>query len=345
MNQPNPIVSMNWLLARMYEPDLVIADCRFALGKPESGREAYEAAHVPGAVYLDLEQDLSAPVGEHGGRHPLPQPAALEAALRRAGIGPHSRVVAYDDQGGAMASRLWWLLRWLGHDAVYVMDQGFAAWQAAGYPVTDATRVVVPGAFQARVRPELLADVDDVRAASRAAEPAAWSAAGGSAAEAVKPRSLPLLDRLSAEASLVDGLDAAFGSVDEPDAADAPASGKPAPLLIDSREPRRYAGLEEPIDRAAGHIPGAVNRFWKGVLNDDGRWKSGDDLAAALDGIPQDRELIVYCGSGVTACPNVLALQAAGYGNVKLYAGSWSDWISYRENPIAAGDEEKPREQ
>ncbi|WP_339279173.1 sulfurtransferase [Paenibacillus sp. FSL W8-1187] len=303
MNQPNPIVSMKWLLARMYEPDLVIADCRFALGKPESGREAYEAAHVPGAVYLDLERDLSAPVGEHGGRHPLPDPAELEAALRRAGIGPDSRVVAYDDQGGAMASRLWWLLRWLGHDAVYVMDQGFSAWQAAGYPVTDATRVVVPGAFRARVRPELLADVDAVRAASRTAEPEAWASAAGAGAES--------------------------GS----------AAAESAPLLIDSREPRRYAGLEEPIDRAAGHIPGAVNRFWKGVLDKDGRWKSGDALSAALDGIPQDRELIVYCGSGVTACPNVLGLQAAGYGNVRLYAGSWSDWISYSENPVATGKE------
>lgn len=356
-SQENPIVSMKWLLARMYEPDLVIADCRFALGKPDSGRSAYDEAHIPGAVYLDLERDLSAPIGEHGGRHPLPEPELLEAALRRAGIGPDSRVVAYDDQGGAMASRLWWLLRWLGHDSVYVMDQGFSAWQAAGFPVTDETRVVVPGSFQARVQPQLLAGVDEVRAASIAAAPHAWDAAGGEAGsgtgaggdaapavEAIKPANLRPLDRLGAEASLVDGLEAAFGAVDEPDnggsSLEAAASGGPAeaaPLLLDSREPRRYAGLEEPLDRKAGHIPGAANLFWKGVLDETGRWKAGDELAAALNDVPRDRELIVYCGSGVTACPNVLALQAVGYSNVKLYAGSWSDWISYSNNPIATG--------
>ncbi|SDS75778.1 Rhodanese-like domain-containing protein [Paenibacillaceae bacterium GAS479] len=360
----NPIVSMKWLLARMYESDLVIVDCRFALGKSDSGRNAYEAAHIPGAVYLDLERDLSAPVGKHGGRHPLPEPEVLEVALRRAGIGPDSRVVAYDDQGGAMASRLWWLLRWLGHDAVFVMDESFSAWQAEGFPVTDETRVVVPGRFEARVQPQLLAGLDEVRAASAAAAPEAWGSAAGEAGsapgagaggvaapatDAIKPANLPPLDRLSAEASLVEGLEAAFGAVDEPTGSSVPAAGdspaaaserpaEAAPLLLDSREPRRYAGLEEPIDHKAGHIPGAVNQFWKGVLDEQGRWKTGDALAAAFSSIPRDRELIVYCGSGVTACPNVLALQAAGYSNVKLYAGSWSDWISYSENPVAAED-------
>ncbi|MDU5949337.1 MAG: rhodanese-like domain-containing protein, partial [Paenibacillus macerans] len=142
-----PIVSKQWGLARMYEPDLVIVDCRFELGHPQAGREAYAAAHIPGAVFLDLEEDLSAPAGAHGGRHPLPAPEALAQRLGRAGIGNASRVVAYDDQGGLNAARLWWLLRWLGHDEVYVMDEGFAAWQAGGYPVTDERRTVVPAAF------------------------------------------------------------------------------------------------------------------------------------------------------------------------------------------------------
>lgn len=142
-----PIVSKRWLLARMYEPDLVIVDCRFELGQPKAGRAAYDTAHIPGAVYLDLEQDLSAPVTTHGGRHPLPAPDELAARFARAGIGNATRVVAYDDQGGMNASRLWWLLRWLGHDEVYVMDEGFAAWQAGGYPVTSERRTIVPAAF------------------------------------------------------------------------------------------------------------------------------------------------------------------------------------------------------
>ncbi|MBW4839625.1 MAG: sulfurtransferase, partial [Paenibacillaceae bacterium] len=155
----NPIVSKQWLLARQYEPDLVIVDCRFELGRPEAGSTAYDAAHIPGAVYLDLEQDLSAPVTEHGGRHPLPAPDVLAARFARAGIGNATRVVAYDDQGGMYASRLWWLLRWLGHDDVYVMDEGFAAWQAGGYPVTAERRTVVPAAFTPSLRPQLLAGV------------------------------------------------------------------------------------------------------------------------------------------------------------------------------------------
>ncbi|WP_246029227.1 sulfurtransferase [Paenibacillus humicus] len=346
------IVSPKWLLARMYEPDLVIADCRFALGKPLSGRSAYEEAHIPGAVYLDLEQDLSAPVGTHGGRHPLPEPEALQAVFRRAGIGPDSRVVAYDDQGGAMASRLWWLLRWLGHDAVYVMDEGFGAWQAAGFPVTAETRIVVPGGFAARPQPHRLAGLEEVRAASSAAAPGSWAAgvsgghagtdaAGGHASvEAVQPGNLAPVDRLGFEASVVDGLEAAFGSIEEPNEAAEGASEAAAPLLIDSRDPIRYAGIEEPLDAKAGHIPGAVNRFWKGVQDEQGRWKSGAALDEAFAGIPKDRELIVYCGSGVTATPNVLALEAAGFTNVKLYAGSWSDWISYSSNLIVTEDQE-----
>ncbi|MGG6314616.1 sulfurtransferase [Paenibacillus macerans] len=281
----NPIVSTQWLVARMYEPDLVIVDCRFELGQPEAGRTAFDAAHIPGAVYLDLERDLSAPVTEHGGRHPLPAPDALAERFGRAGIGGATRVVAYDDQGGLNASRLWWLLRWLGHDEVYVMAEGFAAWQAGGYPVTAERRTVVPAAFTPAVRPDMLAGVEDVRR----------------------------------------------------------ALGDPDTLLVDSRAADRYAGLTEPLDAKAGHIPGAINRFWKQVLDASGAWKSDGELreqlapvTAALD---EGREAIVYCGSGVSACPNVLALYRLGYPQVKLYAGSWSDWISYENNPIATGEE------
>ncbi|WP_442951899.1 sulfurtransferase [Paenibacillus sp. A14] len=268
----------------MYEPDLVIVDCRFALGRPDAGREAYAASHIPGAVFLDLEADLSAPVREHGGRHPLPAPEQLAARLGRAGIGNATRVVAYDDQGGMYAARLWWLLRWLGHDDVYVMDGGFAAWQAGGFPVTDAQRTAVPAAFVPNVRDELVADVDQVRR----------------------------------------------------------ALGDPGVLLVDSREASRYAGAQEPIDAKAGHIPGAVNRFWKDVLDDQGRWKTEaalrEQLAPVIRALDDGRDAVVYCGSGVSACPNVLALYRLGYPQAKLYAGSWSDWISFSENPIATGE-------
>jgi len=275
------VVSMKWLLARLYEPDLVIVDCRFQLGQPDAGRRAYEEAHIPGSVYLDLERDLSAPVGEHGGRHPLPDAAELAGRLGRAGIGNDSRVVAYDDQGGAMAARLWWLLRYLGHDQVYVMDEGFSAWRREGYPANAEQKVIVPAAFLATVQHNMLAEVDDVRE----------------------------------------------------------SLGTDRWVLVDSREAPRYRGETEPLDKKAGHIPGARNKFWKGVLDEQGRFKDGDALAAHFADLPRDREIVVYCGSGVTATPNVLALSEAGFDKVKLYAGSWSDWISYDENPVATGDE------
>ncbi|WP_027092810.1 sulfurtransferase [Cohnella thermotolerans] len=279
------VVSMKWVLARLYEPDLVIVDCRFTLGQPEAGRRAYEESHIPGAVYLDLERDLSAPVGEHGGRHPLPDAAELAERLGRAGIGNDSRVVAYDDQGGAMASRLWWLLRYLGHEQVFVMDEGFSAWKREGFPVNAEQKVIVPASFLATVQHKMLAEMDDVRE----------------------------------------------------------ALGTDRFVLVDSRDPSRYRGEAETMDKKAGHIPGARNKFWKGVLDEQGRFKPADAIAEHFADLPRDREIVVYCGSGVTATPNVLALSEAGFEKVKLYAGSWSDWISYEGNPIATGDEEEQR--
>lgn len=282
----NNIVSMAWLKEHMGEPDVVIADCRFVLGKPEAGHEAYETSHIPGAVYLDLEKDLSAPVNEHGGRHPLPDIFDLTVALSRAGIGNDTKVVAYDDQGGAMASRLWWLLKYLGHEQVYVMDEGFAAWTNAGYPVTDVIAEPTPAKFLAVVEHTMLVEMDQVQ---------------------------ELL-------------------------------GREGVTLIDSREAPRYRGEVEPIDRVAGHIPGAINRFWKDGLTDSGSWKDAAEQAERFDDLDREREIIVYCGSGVTATPNVIALKEAGFTNVRLYAGSWSDWISRPENPIAVGDEEERKD-
>lgn len=276
-----PIVSTRWLLARLYEPELVIVDCRFLLTDPEAGRKAYTEDHIPGAIYLHLEEQLSAPVGEHGGRHPLPEISKLTAALSKVGINRDSIVVAYDDQGGAYASRLWWMLSYLGHERVYVMDQGYSTWKNASFPVSDHQAVRIPSHYEADVQKDMLVSMEDVQNVIN----------DGSA------------------------------------------------LLIDSRESRRYEGLEEPIDPKAGHIPGAINKFWKDVLDDQGRWKSTEVLKEHYEGIDPEKEIIVYCGSGVSACPNVLSLGKAGYKNVKLYAGSWSDWISYEENLVATGEE------
>ncbi|MBB6670325.1 sulfurtransferase [Cohnella nanjingensis] len=280
-NQQQYVVSKKWLLARLYEPDLVIVDCRFQLGKPASGQEAYTESHIPRAVYVDLERDLSAPIGEHGGRHPLPDVETLAERLGRAGISRESRVVAYDDQGGAMASRLWWVLRYLGHEQAYVLEEGFSAWVRDGYPTTAEQPVVIPTTFAASPRTVMLVGVERVREVV---------ARGGA-------------------------------------------------VLIDSRDPERYRGEVEPLDRKAGHIPGAINRVWSAGRREDGTWKSPEEQRARFAELPQDGEIIVYCGSGVTATPNVLALQEAGFTNVKLYGGSWSDWISYSENPIATGEE------
>ncbi|RIX60287.1 sulfurtransferase [Paenibacillus nanensis] len=282
----NNIVSQKWLLERLDEPDVVIVDCRFLMGKPDAGRELYEASHIPGAVYLDLEKDLSAPLHEqgHGGRHPLPDIFDLTVALSRVGIGNESRVVAYDDQGGAMASRLWWLLKYLGHEQVYVLDEGFTAWAGAGFPVSSEQKELVPARFLANVQHTMLAEMDEVK------------------------------ERL----------------------------GDAGITLIDSREAPRYRGEVEPLDKVAGHIPGAINRFWKDGLTDSGSWKDAAAQADRFADLDRDREIIVYCGSGVTATPNVIALQEAGFTKVRLYAGSWSDWISYSENPVAKGDEESP---
>jgi thiosulfate/3-mercaptopyruvate sulfurtransferase len=280
-------VSPKWLLARLYEPDIVIVDCRFSLGKVTEGQEAYDAERIPGAVYFDLERDLSAAKGEHGGRHPLPELEELAGKLGRAGIDASIRVVAYDDQGGAMASRFWWLLRYMGHEKVYVLDGGYSQWKAAGFPVTSETPPVrVPKRFEVQLQSQMAVGVEAVR-------------------------------------------DVVAGAAGSSDVA----------VLIDSRERPRYLGETEPIDPVAGHIPGAINRFWKDALTEQGQWKDATGQRARFEGLHPDQEVIVYCGSGVTACPNVLALAEAGFRNVKLYVGSWSDWVSYPDNPVATGEE------
>lgn len=292
------IVSMKWLLARLYEPDMVIVDCRFWLNDKPAGAIAYQAEHIPGAVYLDLEADLSAPVTAHGGRHPLPDVDQLALTLGKAGIHSNSRVVVYDDNKGLNAARLWWMLHYVGHEQVYVLNEGFTTWKNANFPVTSDQPVVIPTTFVANAQPNMLANVEDVRQVSQAY------------------RSFNTTDSAYAE------------------------NKTSVPILIDSREHKRYLGLQEPIDPKAGHIPGSVNYFWLDTHHDEqDRYDNVEQLEKHFAELDKNAEIIVYCGSGVSACPNVLALNEAGYKNVKLYSGSWSDWISYEENPIAIGKE------
>ena len=245
--------------------------------QPALGQEQYQAGHIPGAAYLDLNQDLSSPVGEHGGRHPLPEIDRLSNRLSAMGV--HSAlpkptlVVAYDDSRLAFASRLWWLLRYLGHDRVAVLDGGFAGWQAAGYPVTQAVPAPKAGAFVPRSQPDRVANIEQVKA----------------------------------------------------------HQGLPGVVLVDSREPERYRGEHEPIDPIAGHIPGAVNYPWQTVTDAEGYVYPADAQRERWHDIETAAEILVYCGSGITACVNLLSLDLAGIPTGKLYAGSWSDWCSYEK--------------
>jgi thiosulfate/3-mercaptopyruvate sulfurtransferase len=270
------------------KPGIAIIDCRFDLANPDNGRRAYLAGHIPGARYADLNQDLSAPVSANSGRHPLPTPSDLATSLNRLGIGPGIQVIAYDDSAGAFAARLWWLLRWLKHGAVAVLDGGLKAWLAAGGALesgpASSTPVAAPGV------PPFTQSVD----------------------------AAAVLDAASIEALLKD----------------------PGFLLIDARAPERFAGTVEPIDSVAGHVAGAENQPFLANLAADGRFLPAPDLRrlweARLAGRNIDR-VAAMCGSGVTACHNLLGLEVAGLSGAKLYPGSWSEWIRDPNRPIARG--------
>jgi thiosulfate/3-mercaptopyruvate sulfurtransferase len=280
------LVSAGWLLEHYQNPNIRIVDTRFTLGKPDVGREAYEAGHIPGSVFVDLEKDLSAPVRPDrvGGRHPLPAISKLEEVFSKAGISNGHHVIAYDDPStgaGFYAAHLWWLLRYLGHDRVSVLDGGLPAWIAAGGTMVGSPPPLITTAvFRAHPRTEMLVDADYV------------------------------------------------------------SNRGENTVLIDSRAPERFRGEVEPLDWKAGHIPGAVNCNWaEGLKPGTGEWKGKTEqlhrLAAVTDG---REEVLVYCGSGVSAGGNLLALAIAGIeDNVKLYAGSWSDWVSDDNRPIETG--------
>lgn len=269
-----PLISVQDLADLMSNEKVAIVDCRFTIGGDrEAGRRAYLAGHIPGAVYFHLDEDMAAPPGEHGGRHPLPDPADFAARLSAAGIGPGVKVVAYDD-AGAPAPRFWWLLRYFGHDDVAVLDGGFKAWTAAGLPVSTEVPAPVTGInFVPKPRPEMVASMEELR--------------------------------------------------------DRPSDV----VVIDSRSPERFAGKPHPMDERSGHIPGAINHFYMDSLAPDGTMRPAEEQAARFAGLDPQRT-IVYCGSGVTACTNLLAMEVAGQKGARLYVGSWSDWCSYPDNPV-----------
>ncbi|MEH7224099.1 sulfurtransferase [Bacillus sp. JJ1566] len=277
------VVNKEWLVEQLHNKDVKIVDCRFALGNPTEGEQLYQESHIPGAFYFDLEKQLSAPVSVHGGRHPLPNMELLKREIEKVGIDNSKTVVVYDGGEGQFASRFWWLLTYLGHNKVYVLNEGFRGWGEAGYPTSKEVPEVESATFEVHIRESMLASYEEIK-------------------------------------DIVD-------------------QKKQSPILIDSRDESRYLGEVEPIDRIAGHIPGAVNKCWAESL-EQGVFKNSEEQKKRFADLNNEDEIIVYCGSGVTATPNFIALKMAGFKNVRLYAGSYSDWVSYEENPVVKGKEE-----
>lgn len=271
------------LAEHLSDEDWCIVDCRHDLTQHDFGRKAYAAGHLPRAHFLHLDEDLSGPRTGRNGRHPLPDPARLVERLEACGIGNHTQVIAYDDAGGMFAARLWWLLRWLGHRRVAVLDGGFQAWCAS----IDVRERDTPSPARA----SYIADL----------QPLAIDAE-------------QLLARL----------------------------GAPDLLILDARSPDRFRGENEVLDPVGGHIPGARNRYFRDNLDANGRFKPPQvlraEFEAALAGHSPE-QVVSQCGSGVTACHNLLAMEIAGLKGAKLYPGSWSEWCSDPARPIATGDQ------
>jgi len=264
-----------------HDPDWVVVDCRFDLANPDFGYQAWRRSHIPGAFYLDLDADLSGFRTGRNGRHPLPDPAQLAARLGECGIDNHCQVVAYDDTGGMFAARLWWLMRWIGHHRVAVLDGGLQAWCRWAQALDGETPEAVTRSYT-------------------------FSLQGG-----------------RVDADYVAG-----------------HLGRPDMMLIDARSPDRFRGENEMLDPVAGHIPGAINRFFRDNLEPDGCFKQASVLREEFGTLLAGRsphQVVHQCGSGVTACHNLLAMEAAGFPGSRLYAGSWSEWCADPSRPVATG--------
>jgi thiosulfate/3-mercaptopyruvate sulfurtransferase len=275
------LISTNELAAHL-NTSWLIADCRYNLKDEQWGREQYVAGHIPGAVFVTLAHDLAAPRTGRNGRHPLPAPGVMAATFASLGIGDATQVIAYDQDAGAYASRLWWMLRYLGHDAVAVLDGGFAKWTREGRDARDGVETRPAATFTPRLRNDMRVTVDEAAA------------------------------RL----------------------------GDPSVLLIDARSPARFEGQPDPLDTVYGHIPGARNRFYRDNVAADGTLRPAGELKGDFERVLGNRspgEAVMYCGSGITACHNLLAMEHAGLAGSRLYPGSWSEWSADPERPIARG--------
>ena len=277
------LVSTQELAAQLGNPNWIVLDCRFTLTDPNGGRMAYEDGHIPGARYVHLDDDMASPGGS-GGRHPLPDPKTLSAKLCRLGVGINRQVVVYDDSFGSMAVRMWWLLRWLGHPDVALLDGGFPKWQREKRPIAKEAPI-------------------DLHTASCPSLPERSMWVNATEVEtALKDQNL---------------------------------------RLIDARPDRRFTGDYEPLDPVAGHVPGAINWPFEENLDFDGTFLAPEALRenyqALLKGVAP-HQVIHMCGSGVTACHNILAMEVAGLSGSRLYPGSWSEWITDPKRPVATGE-------
>lgn len=268
------LLSSEVLVNQLINPNWIVVDCRFLLNDTEAGRRAYQANHITRAHYAHLDEDLSGPITAKSGRHPLPDPDGLCHTLGTWGITPKSQVVVYDDAGGAMAVRLWWLLRWLGHQHVALLDGGWQRWQELGFPVQQTIPVSLPTTYASTENNQIWLTTAQVQQA---------------------------LEK---------------GKI----------------ILIDARTAERFEGKVEPIDPVAGHIPSALNRPLQLNLDHKGCFKSPEQLRSEFGELLNGRatdEVVHMCGSGVTACHNLLAMEYAGLPGARLYPGSWSEWIKF----------------
>jgi thiosulfate/3-mercaptopyruvate sulfurtransferase len=276
------LIQASELAARAADPGWIVCDCRHDLMNYEAGREAFARSHIPGARFLHLDEDLSGPRNGRNGRHPLPHPITFTLRLGALGIDNRKQVIAYDASGGCYAARLWWMLRWVGHDRVAVLDGGWDAWVEAGNPVTGDEPVIVGTTFNPELQPQR--SVDAVFIAAR-----------------LHRQDIGILDARSAD---------------------------------------RFRGDNETLDPVGGHIPGAINRYFRHNLDEGGRFKPASTLEREFGNLLGNRspETVVHqCGSGVTACHNLLAMEVAGLIGSRLYPGSWSEWCSDGKRPVAVG--------
>jgi len=278
------LVSVAEVAARIADPAWRIFDCRHDLKQVDYGMAAYARGHLPGAQFLHLDRDLSGKTTGRNGRHPLPEPQVFAAKMSACGVDADTQVVAYDNEGGIFAARLWWLLRWLGHRRVAVLDGGLAAWKRAQLPLEEPVPSIPAQQFVARPGTigHVFVDADFVLAHLKAKDM----------------------------------------------------------VLLDARNEERFRGENETLDPVGGHIPGAINRCYARNLSDDGFFKPAGNLRREFDerlGGQDPRDVVQQCGSGVTACHNLLAMEVAGLTGSRLYPGSWSEWCSDPLRPIAKG--------